>query len=524
MLSAPPSLRLLLIRIGFLAILDIFAVQLTLVLGTRVSPVLGFLIGGFTIFVNIVFLDDRLYPWRWISPALAGMVLLVVYPIGYSLVTAFFNYGDGHMLNKEQVIAQFEGDYYSPANATTYQATVYQSPAGKFRFWLTAPDGKTYIGSPDDAALKVIAADDASVGERDAKGIPKALGDYARIGVQTVAQQLQNVTIPDPPNQIRLTRIQLLTQTFEAKAQLRRHTYDPVKDTMTDNESGKVYRNERGTFTLGEGDTKEILNPGFAAFIGLDNLLRVVADQNVRDPFWRVFGWTLLFSGGSVLSTFALGLGFAMILNDKDLPLRPLWRSFLIIPYAVPGYLTAVVWKGLLNPNYGPINNLLLSLTGVSPNWWADPGLAKFAILFINLYLGFPYMMLICLGALQSIPQDMFEAAMIDGASSRQRFQFVLLPMLLVAVGPLLVASFAYNFNNFTLIEIVNAGGPPISAGTVAGHTDILISYTYRLAFSGARGADYGFAAAISIFIFLIVGTLTFVNFRFTRQLEEVNG
>ena len=131
-------------------------------------------------------------------------------------------------------------------------------------------------------------------------------------------------------------------------------------------------------------------------------------------------------------------------------------------------------------------------------------------------------MMLVCMGALQSISSDLYEASIIDGASDLQQFRFITLPLLLVAVGPLLIASFGFNFNNFTIIELVNNGGPAFSAASVAGHTDILLSYTYRLAFGG-KGADYGFAAAISIFIFIIVATLTFINFRFTRALEEVS-
>jgi ABC-type sugar transport system permease subunit len=172
--------------------------------------------------------------------------------------------------------------------------------------------------------------------------------------------------------------------------------------------------------------------------------------------------------------------------------------------------------------NGGPLWNVASGLTNdTGLNLFADPAMAKILVLLVNLYLGFPYMMLITLGALQAIPGDMYEAAIIDGANNQQQFRFITLPMVLIAVGPLLVASFAFNFNNFTLIELLTSGLPVISPGTPAGHTDILLSYTYRLAFSGARGADYGFAAAIGMFIFLIVGTITFMNFRFTRALEE---
>jgi ABC-type sugar transport system permease subunit len=132
--------------------------------------------------------------------------------------------------------------------------------------------------------------------------------------------------------------------------------------------------------------------------------------------------------------------------------------------------------------------------------------------------------MLICSGALQSIPHEALEAATVDGANPWQRFWRITLPLLLVAVGPLLVASFTFNFNNFNLIYLFNGGGPPMAnTPTPAGHTDILISYVYNLAFSGSRGVDYGFASAITIVIFFIVGAITLFQFRYTRMLEEVS-
>jgi ABC-type sugar transport system permease subunit len=334
---------------------------------------------------------------------------------------------------------------------------------------------------------------------------------------------LQGLTIQDPPDQIRLTKLLLLDQAFQAQRLQRQYVYDAATNTLTDKQSNKIYHEETGTFVTGEGAQREVLNPGFESYIGLDNILRVVRDANVRDPFWRVFAWTVVFAVATVITQFALGLLFAIVLSGPDLPLRGLWRSILIIPYAVPFWLSAVTWRGLLNPTYGPVNVMIKSVTGLSPQWFSDPGLAKVAILFVNLYLGFSYMMLISLGALQSISPEMYDAALIDGANEWQQFRFITLPLILIAVGPLLIASFAFNFNNFTIIELVNNGGPPMSAASVAGHTDILLSYTYRLAFGGAQGADYGFAAAIGIFIFVIVATLTFLNFRFTGALEKVS-
>jgi ABC-type sugar transport system permease subunit len=164
----------------------------------------------------------------------------------------------------------------------------------------------------------------------------------------------------------------------------------------------------------------------------------------------------------------------------------------------------------------------LEALFGVAPPWFSDPTWAKIAILTVNLWLGFPYFMLICSGALQAIPQDIYHAAEVDGANVFQRFRRITLPLLLVAVGPLLVASFVYNFNNFNIIYLFIQGGPPIAgAATRAGHTDILISYVYNLAFAGGRGADYGLASTVTIIIFFIVAAITLLQFRFTNMWEQ---
>jgi ABC-type sugar transport system permease subunit len=129
--------------------------------------------------------------------------------------------------------------------------------------------------------------------------------------------------------------------------------------------------------------------------------------------------------------------------------------------------------------------------------------------------------MLVCSGALQGIPQDIYSAADVDGAGAWPKFWKLTLPLLLVAVGPLLIASFTFNFNNFNVIYLYNEGGPPIAgAPTPVGHTDILISYVFKLAFGGARGADYGFASAISIIIFAIVVIITLFQFRYTNMWE----
>ncbi len=144
------------------------------------------------------------------------------------------------------------------------------------------------------------------------------------------------------------------------------------------------------------------------------------------------------------------------------------------------------------------------------------------AVLLVQLWMGYPYMFLVATGALQSIPGDLKEAASVDGAKPVYAFRTIIFPLLLVALAPLMIASFAFNFNNFNAIYMVSEGGPFPPDNPQLGATDLLITYTYRLAF-GAQGAQYGFAAAVSIFIFLIVAVISIIGFRRTRALEEVN-
>lgn len=518
------STRGLILKIIFLGLFDVIAIYLTVALGRQISVPFGIAMGAYVLIVNIVFLRKELFPWRWIVPAFGGMLLLILYPVGYSLAVAFTNYGDGHLLSKEQVINQRLAETYAAPDAPTYRVYIYRSDADNaFRFWFIDQSDNTFVYYPEEGDLRPVAPDDTSVGPRDENGVPLTLGGYNRIpagGALGYAQTLQNLTIGEPPEQIRITRI-ALGEVHQAALLQPRWSYDPASDTLTNRETGVVYRSERGNFVAGEGATREVLEPGFPAVIGFENMLSVINDPNVRGPFWRIFIWTLAFAAGSVFLTLALGLLFATVLNARDVPMRVLFRSLLILPYAVPGWLLVTTWRGLLNPAYGPISLGIADIVGSAPQWFSDPLLAKIAILFVNMYLGYPYMMLISLGVMQSIPADMYEAATIDGANSLNQFRFITLPLLLVGLAPLLVASFAFNFNNFTVIELFNNGGPPMSAANVAGHTDILLSYTYRIAFSGASGANYGLAAAISIFIFMIIAPITYFNFRLTRRFEE---
>jgi arabinogalactan oligomer/maltooligosaccharide transport system permease protein len=180
--------------------------------------------------------------------------------------------------------------------------------------------------------------------------------------------------------------------------------------------------------------------------------------------------------------------------------------------------MTILIWAGMFNRQYGAVNLLL----GHEIDWLNSAILAKLIILVVNLWLGFPYFYLISSGALQAIPGELEEAASIDGASPRQILQRIKMPLLLQILSPLLIASFAFNFNNFNIVYLLTGGGPTnVLAGETAGATDILITYTYKTAF-GSTQQNLGLASAISMIMFIIVGALSMWSLKRSRVLENM--
>jgi len=196
---------------------------------------------------------------------------------------------------------------------------------------------------------------------------------------------------------------------------------------------------------------------------------------------------------------------------------QKIYRVVLVLPYVLPIFMSALVWKGMLNTDFGIVNQIL----GSPVDWLGDGTLAKLSVLFVNTWIGYAYMFIVVTGALTSIPSDLKEAAFVDGASGFRAFRSVVLPLLMVSVSPLLIASFSFNFNNFTLIELLTGGGPFPGSPIDGGQTDLLITYTYRLAF-GTSEQLLGFASAISMIIFIIVAAVAAYSFRLTKRLEEI--
>ncbi|HAT4357380.1 TPA: ABC transporter permease subunit [Clostridium perfringens] len=259
---------------------------------------------------------------------------------------------------------------------------------------------------------------------------------------------------------------------------------------------------------------------GNIKFVGFANFIEVLTGP-FKEVFLPVFGWNIIFAVVSTAGTFFLGLIVAMAVNNPNIKEKSVYRAILIIPWALPATVAILSWQGLLNGSYGAINNLLLNLHLISNPipWLTDPTWARVALIIVNIWLGFPYMMNVCLGALGAIPDSYYEAADVDGASKWLQFRKITLPSLAQISYPLLISSFAFNFNNFGSAFLITKGGPPRMATQFAGYTDILASVNYKLSTQFGR---FEIASAISIIIFLILGTISYYQMKLSGQFEEV--
>jgi len=299
-----------------------------------------------------------------------------------------------------------------------------------------------------------------------------------------------------------------------APVQIKNIQYDKKADTFTDVTTGALYTDDgKGNYRNGT-KAKDFLEPGWRQGVWFENFTSLFSDPRIREPLVKVFLWTIAFAFLTVITQFALGLLVAVAM-DKKIRGRGIYRSLMILPYAMPSIMSILIWGGMLDDN-GAINSIL----NIDVKWLHDPWMAKVSVLLVNLWLGFPYFYLIASGALQAIPKELSESASIDGANPRQTFRLITLPLLLRMLTPLLVASFAFNFNNFNIIYLLTGGGPSFSFGSVAGATDILISYTYKLAFDTTI-QNYGLASAISVVIFIIVAGMSMYGIRKSKVLDD---
>ena len=254
-------------------------------------------------------------------------------------------------------------------------------------------------------------------------------------------------------------------------------------------------------------------------WVGVTNFTNIWRLSTFRSAFGAVLGWTIIWALTASTVQIVIGIFTAIIANQPFIKGKRIFGVIFLLPWAVPAFITILTFSNMFNDSIGAINTQVIPLLGkVLPflnghliPWKTDPTWTKVALIMMQGWLGFPYIYVLTLGILQSIPNDLYEAAYIDGANAWQKFRNITFPMILAVAAPTLISQYTFNFNNFSIMYLFNDGGPG-TVGGGAGSTDILISWIYRLTTGAAP--QYSMAAAVTLIISLIVISISMIAFK----------
>ncbi len=246
--------------------------------------------------------------------------------------------------------------------------------------------------------------------------------------------------------------------------------------------------------------------------VGFRNYIRVFTEPSQPD-FYVIFIKTVIWTVVNLFFHVVLGVFLALVLNQKEIRGKGIFRTILVLPWAVPQLIVALTWRGMFNYEYGSINQILGKVGLPAVEWLRGPTEAFIAAIITNVWLGFPFMMVIALGALQSIPHDLYEAAEIDGASWYHKLRTITIPLIKPVMVPAITLGTIWTFNNLNIIWLVSNAGEPSDS------THILVSFVYKAAFNFYR---YGYGAALSMIIFFILVAFSVVFMRKTKVTEAV--
>ncbi len=262
------------------------------------------------------------------------------------------------------------------------------------------------------------------------------------------------------------------------------------------------------------------LPPGnLVDWTGFDNFKKLFTLDGWKETFWGVLAWTLVWTITTTVLNYFGGLGLAVLINAKDIKFKKFWRTLLIVPYAIPAFISLLTFRLLLS-GPGPLNSFLVNtgLTAEKIPFLSDHTLAKITVIVVYLWAGAPYWMALMSGVLTNISDSYYEAARIDGASNWQQLINITVPMVLFQTAPLLIMTFAHNFNNFTMIYLLADGNPQNPTYKQAGSTDILISWIYKMTLEKQW---YGMAACVAIIIFICIAVIAIFSFKRTKSFKD---
>jgi len=253
-------------------------------------------------------------------------------------------------------------------------------------------------------------------------------------------------------------------------------------------------------------------------WIGLQTFKDLFTLNVWSDTFFGVLTWTIIWAVLATVTCYFGGILVALLINQQGIKFKGLWRTLFIIPYAIPQFVSLLVMRNMLNDKFGPINQYFrfFGLEGLP--WLSDPFWAKVSVIVINMWIGIPVSMVLVMGILTSIPKDLYEAAEVDGATPWVKFRQITMPFVLFSTAPILITQFAGNINNFNVIYLLTKGGPSSIDYNMAGKTDLLVTWLYKLTLENNK---YNVASAVGILIFIIIASVSIFSYTRSKSYRE---
>jgi arabinogalactan oligomer/maltooligosaccharide transport system permease protein len=474
----------LLLKIAIIAISDAILVSMLFAALAKDQTVMATVIVVVLLIINFVYFSKKTMPFKFLAPGVILLITFVVVPVIYTVAMSGYSYKTGNEISKKDAITQLINSGISAdAENTTFDTVI-----GKVNGNLAALATKQTTGEVGIATEKSYTLLSSDQFIRDEYGVAVSADGFVRLSDTEAANAdslISSIKFPLGDGYF------LSPQGLDVAVRvIQSLVYDEASDSVKNLLEGTTFKdNNRGNFANIENPDQK-LEPGWRAYNNFENYLNLFRDPVVRGPFLKVFVWTFIFAFTTVIMMFGVGLLLAIAM-DKKIRFRRFYRSILILPYAIPSFMTILIWAGMFNRQYGAVNLLL----GHEIDWLNSAILAKLIILVVNLWLGFPYFYLISSGALQAIPGELEEAASIDGASSFQTLLRITLPMLRPALAIIFLLRFLDSIRTFDSIYILTGGGPGTTTQTVG-------IYIYKTAFIFG---DFGLAASAAIVLVMLL-------------------
>lgn len=474
---------------------------------------LASVLSGISVFIAFTYFKRKFTAWRWVAVGISIAVLFTIYPILYTFNISFSNMSSGHLMTKQQAISRIEQQQFIPENSAKFKWTVFKASDNTYALWLISPDGNSLFVKQGSAAEQLVVGKNG-VGELDKDGVPLTIDGYQRLSRKDSIKLLTELSKLEFGLAPTTYKVKSLGEANES-AQL--YKYDAAQDVVVNQQTGEIFTPIKGTFTSAAG---EKIIPGYTVSIGLDHYKYFVGTEGFRKPLADILLWNITFAFLSVFISFAVGLVASIMF--EGLPGKRIIRSLLIIPWPIPVLVSVLIWRNMLHPDMGFVAPILQAIFGSSPDWFTSTFWTRFGVIMVNVWLSYPYFYVITAGALRAIPEEIYSAAIVDGANPWQKFRFITFPLLMRILTPLIVASLTFNFNNFNVIYIFNYGLPAMANTIVPmGTSDILVSFIYRLAFVSSNVADFGLAGAITVLLFILIAVMVILQIRVGNMFKE---